>query len=117
MKYMYDDIGTALTYLEQGVPAEREKALTTIAMEKDSIKYYDLVWEVFLSDENFHIRDQALNICISMKPWKIFEIEEYISCYELRMNYWYRNNIVERALFEHLKLYKKDEFIRFLKGK
>jgi len=58
---LYDTRNDALTFLMHGSVEERILAIQSLIVNFRDKKDFDLYWEIFLSDDNYKVREHALN--------------------------------------------------------
>ena len=100
MLKLYQNESEALTMLREGNWEERINAICSIYAKKEN---FDLFWEIFLSDEHWRVRSNALCACCHIKPEKLYEILEYV------LEHDRENNIFTRIIAQKLlELHKKE---------
>lgn len=100
----YKDKSKILTMLEYGEPKEREIALGSLVIHfgKDKSNF-DLVWNLFLSDEHWEVRKYALNTaCHFATSKKLWEITEYILQHPDKKQGWEKESGYERIVLQEI---------------
>jgi hypothetical protein len=69
------DKNTLITYIRNGTPDERIRAMCYLGNSKEN---YDLYWEIFICDENTRVRGEALVASLYSNPEKIWEIVDHL---------------------------------------